>query len=111
MCCSPSQVHGVFTVPFVYFTHMNTENKDKPWDVTKATRDVIIGTAASMQTLKKKTNELAQMAEKKWQESKPNQQKAKDEIKKVATRVASFGKGVGKGIKEGIAQVQKEKKA
>ncbi len=96
-------------VNFVYFIHMNTVNKDKPWDVAKATRDAIVGTAASMQALNQKTTELAQMAERKWEESKPRQQKAKDALKKAAEKVVGFGKDVGRGIKEGIATVQKEK--
>ena len=89
---------------------MNTENKEKPWDVAKATRDAIVGTAAGVQVLKKKTTKLAQAVEKKWQESKPRQQRAKEGLKRAVQRAVGFGKGVRKGIREGIAQVQKGNK-
>ena len=90
---------------------MNKYTKtEKPWDVAKATRDAIVGVAASMRMLKKSTADLAQTAEKKWQESKPSQRHAKDVLKKAAGQVVGLGKDVGKGIKQGIAHVHKGKK-
>lgn len=86
---------------------MNTPNTEKPWDVAKATRDAIVGTAASIEALKEKTAELARDAEKKWQESKPGQQKAKDALKKAAGKVSEFGHDFARGVKQGIQQVQK----
>ena len=85
---------------------MSNNKTNKSWDVSKATRDAVVSTAAHVQMLKEKTTELAHKAGEKWEESKPRQQEAKNEIKKAAHKVVDFGKDVHKGFKEGVSEVQ-----
>ncbi len=90
---------------------MKNDNTNVSSDVVKVTRDAVIRTAAGVRALQKKTAELAADAKKRWEESKPRQQRAKDQVRKAAQQVVDFGKDVGEGLKEGLADVRKGDKA
>ena len=78
--------------------------------VTKATRDAVIAAAQRMQLLKLQTIALARKAGNKWEGSKPQQQKAKDAVKKAASRIVDFERSVREGLKQGLAEVKKGNK-
>ena len=82
----------------------------KSWNAAKATRDVVVETARQVQVLKDETTDLANKAGKKWEESKPQREKAKSGLKKAADSVVDFGKQVKEGFQQGVADVQKKKK-
>ncbi|HUD02925.1 MAG TPA: hypothetical protein VMR46_02815 [Candidatus Paceibacterota bacterium] len=89
---------------------MSNKKTNKSWDAAKATRDVVVETARQVQVLKDETTNLAHKAGKKWEESKPQREKAKSEMRKATDSVVNFGKQVKEGFNQGIADVQKKKK-
>ena len=84
-------------------------DNNKKWDASDITRDAVVGAAHAVRTVQEKADELVHGVDEKWEESKPQQQKAKDELKKAKDRVIEFGQEVEKGFKEGIVEVQKRK--
>lgn len=85
---------------------MSNNKTKKSWNVSKATRDAVVGAAERVQILKERTTNLAQRAGEKWEESKPHRQKVEDELKKATEKIVDFGKEVQKGFKAGVAEVQ-----
>ena len=86
--------------------------------VAMAIRDSIIKTAKKADALKAAAISAAKVgkmkANKAWDDSKPAQQKAKEdlkmakaEMKKLASEVSSFSKQVMQGMKDGISEVKK----
>lgn len=71
--------------------------------VAKTARDAVLNVADRVQDLKEKTWRA-------WEESKPRQQKIKENLRVAGEKVVAFGKDVGTGFKEGIAEVQKRNK-
>jgi hypothetical protein len=86
---------------------MDTNKTDKPWDVAQATRDVVVGSVEHARALKEKAVQVAAFVEKKYEASKPAQEKAKGTVKNAIGKAATFSKEVGKGFKQGISEVQK----
>ena len=74
------------------------------------TRNAVIVAAERMQKLAEETKKLVVTAEKKWEQSKPAQQKAKKELKRITAQAAQIGRDVREGLKEGFAEVQKRNK-
>ena len=89
---------------------MNKTNDTGSRNVVRTTRDAVVGAADSVRTLQKKTAELAAKVGKRWEASKPRQERAKDELKKVGRKVVTFGKDVRKGLEEGLAEAKKRGK-
>ena len=89
---------------------MSNNKTNKSWDAAKATRNVVVETARQVKVLQDETTNLAHKAGKKWEESKPQREKAKSNLKKAADSVVDFGKQVKEGFNQGIADVQKKKK-
>lgn len=84
--------------------------KKKNRKVVNATRDAVVNAVKRMETLRKKTGELAKKAQKRWKESKPQREKAERELKKGARRAVAFGKEVRDGLKQGLSEIQKRNK-
>ena len=77
--------------------------------VADATRNAVVAAGEHVETLKRKASELVQIAEKKWEGTKPQRQKAADEMKKAAQRVVGFGNDVGEGFKKGFAELKRKR--
>ncbi|MGC9602702.1 MAG: hypothetical protein ABSE76_03115 [Minisyncoccia bacterium] len=89
---------------------MSNNKTKKSWNVSKATRDAVVETARQVQVLKDETTDLAHKAGRKWEESKPRREKAKNQLRNAADSLVDFGKQVQEGFNQGIAEVQKKKK-
>ena len=89
---------------------MKKTSKASSSAVLTNTRNAVIIAAERMQQLAKETKKLVGAAEKKWEDSKPAQKKAKTELKKIAAQAARIGRDVQEGLKEGFAEVQKRNK-
>ncbi len=73
----------------------------------RTTRDAVVGAAEKIQLLRKKAIALARKAGNKWEDTKPQQQKAKEALKQAGRTIADFERDVREGLKQGIAEVKK----
>ncbi|NBV76573.1 hypothetical protein EBR66_00155 [bacterium] len=87
-------------------------------NIAALVRDAIINTAKKADALKVAAKDAAVKTKKKaadaWNDSKPAQAKAKEELrlaklgmKKLADELSVFSKQVAKGVKDGISEVKK----
>jgi hypothetical protein len=73
---------------------MSDHKIKKSWNVSKATRDAVVGTAKRVQLLREKTTEITRKAKKTWEGS----------------GLVDFGNEVRNGFKEGMDEVNKNNK-
>jgi hypothetical protein len=78
-------------------------------NVVKHTRNAVIRVATEAQRLKKKTSDLGKSVEQRWQDSKPLQQRVKNNVQKAGKQVVDFGKDISQGVREGVAEVSHKK--
>ena len=85
-------------------------DNNKRKKVIRTVRDAIVAAAAEAEIVKEKTSRLAKRVEAKWQQSKPLQRKAEDNIRRGAQEFVDFGKSVARGVQEGVREVHKRSK-
>jgi hypothetical protein len=74
--------------------------------VIKTVRDAIVAAAKDAEIVKEKTSNFAKRAEATWQQTKPLQRKAQENVRRVAQDVVDFGKSVAQGVTEGVKEVR-----
>lgn len=82
---------------------MKHKKTTRTQSVADSTRKLVVKAGDHFQNIKEKATQS-------WNDSKPYQQKIKENLKEVGQKVADLGEGVSVGLREGIAEVQKKNK-
>jgi hypothetical protein len=79
--------------------------------IIKTIRDAIVRAAAETEIVKAKTGRLAKRVGSKWEQSKPLQRKAQDNVRRATQEVLEFSKSVAQGVREGVRDIRKTSKS